>query len=234
MTRIIKVEDMVAKNLPKVAPMLTTFYREDKVIAILRQAESVAEQLIKDRERIETEFIIQMEADRAHALQEIAIIKEQTRQEAIVSAKKEVFRDFSRMLGLIEAVKNDLVEQKKTWISEAEQDIVKLVLVIAEKLVLQELITHPDMLVTFIKAVLKETSEHQRVTIQVNPSDLALIEQHLPELKQTLGSVKIFEAESNSSIPSGGVVFDMDSGVLDAQVATQLHKLYLDLIHEPT
>jgi len=233
MTRIIKVEDMVAQNLPKVAPLLTTFYREDKVIALLKQAESVAGQLLKDRDRIESDYTIQMEADRAQALIDIAAIKEQARQEGIKAGKESVYQAFADMLDLIEAVKLDLIQQKESWAESAEAEMVKLSLVIAEKLVQQELATHPDLIVGFIKAILKETSENQRLTLQVNPDDLTLIHKHLPELKQTLGSVKIFEAESNASIPRGGVIFDMDSGMLDARIETQMAKLYQSLVNEP-
>lgn len=233
MTRIIKVDDMVAINLPKVAPMLTTFYQEEKVIAILKQAESVADQLLKERSRIESDYIIQMEADRAQALIEISAIKEQARLEGLKAGKEAAYQAFSDVFDLIETVKSAFVTQRKLWAEAAEADIVKLTLVIAEKLVQQELATHPDLIVGFIRAILKETSENQRLTIQVNPDDLELINKHLPELKQTLGSVKTFEAESNSSIPRGGVILDMDSGMLDARIETQMAKLYQSLVNEP-
>lgn len=224
---------MVARNLPKVAPRLTTFYREEKVIALLKQAESIADQLLKDRSRIESEYITQMEADRAHALIEIAQIKEQARQDGLKAGKEEAYQAFSAVFDHVEAVKMEFIAQRKGWAEEAEADIVKLTLVIAEKLLQQELATHPDLIVGMIKAILKETSENQRLTLQVNPEDLSLIHTHLPELKQTLGAVKIFEAESNPSIPRGGVVFDMDSGMLDARIETQMAKLYQSLVNDP-
>jgi flagellar assembly protein FliH len=192
---------------------------------------------MKDRDRLETEYYIQIEASRAQKMSELETLKQQTLLEARLEgakvSKEEVYQKFSDLIELIESVKEELEAKKKTWIAEVESDIVKLSLVIAEKLVQQELTTHPEMLLKMIKALLKETSEQTSLTIQTNPEDLALIKSHLPELKQTLGSVKAFNAEPNPNIKRGGVIFDMDSGILDARIETQIGKLYKALVNEP-
>lgn len=231
MSKIIKVDDLVAKNLPKVAPALAIFYREDKVVQLLMKGESIASQLMKDRKRLESEFSIQLEVERADFMRGLEDIKEQTRQEGLAAAKEEVFGQFSELLDLINSTKDELQAQKEVWMAEVEADFVNLAMVIAQKLVGQELITHPDILIKIIKELLKNTSEQRQLTVQVNPEDLALIEKHLSELKQSLGSIKSFHAEANTSIKRGGVIFDMDSGILDAQIETQIGKLYQSLTH---
>jgi flagellar assembly protein FliH len=233
MSPILKVDEMVAKNIQRYAPTLATFYREEKVVQLLIKAESIADQLLKDQKRIESDFFNQMEADRAQSLLDIERIREKAYQEGIKAGKEDLYGQFSELLDLLRSMKEELEDKRSTWMAEAESDMVKLSLVVAEKLVLQELSTKPEMLVTMIKTLLKKTSEQQSLTLQVNPDDLELIKKHLPELKQTLGTVKVFQAEPNPTIKRGGVIFDMDSGILDARIETQVSKLYQALVNEP-
>jgi len=133
----------------------------------------------------------------------------------------------------VEKAKGD-IEQVKTSIQSflnAKQevfdyiapDILEISIDIARKIIKKEIEQDPDLVLGLIMDVLKTISkEEPKVTIKVNPSQLALARENLPKMITTIGLDAKVNIISDDTIEEGSCILQTKNGIVDATVDTQL------------
>jgi len=112
---------------------------------------------------------------------------------------------------------------------EAEEDVVKLALAIARRILYRELATAPEALLGLVRSALDKLDGREVHRLRVNPQDAAIIQQKL----QSVGSVRKIEIVGDPSLQRGAAIFETPHGALDASVDTQLNEIergFADLV----
>jgi flagellar assembly protein FliH len=146
---------------------------------------------------------------------------EKGRAEGFEAGKGEVNRLVLRTQVILERIQ----DKRDDIFSEAEQQIVDLVLLIARKVVKTIAEAQGNVVVENIRDALNKAKSRGTVRVRVNLADLDLSTEHLEEFVALIeggGTVQILE---DSSVDRGGCVVETDFGEIDARIASQFAKL---------
>lgn len=133
----------------------------------------------------------------------------------------------------LEQVKEDLQQIKNALVdfSKAKQevfeyiapDILEISIDIARKIVKKEIEQDPQIVLDSILEVLKTISRDEtKIVIKVNPSQVALTKENMPEIISSLGMDIKTNVVGDDTISTGGCVVQTNNGIVDATVETQL------------
>ena len=121
------------------------------------------------------------------------------------------------MRGLLEMAR---VERHKL-IEEAEPELVRLALGIAERVLHQQVALDRGVVVEMAKTAIARLIERDTVTVRVNPADLERMRDHRDEL-MAIGDIRNMRLLEDKRVDRGGVVVETDAGTIDARIGTQL------------
>lgn len=161
-------------------------------------------------------------------------IENQERSEAAYKFGFEDGRDIGRQEGKEEAreavdrmnkITRAFDEQRAQLLKKADEVIVGLALKIAEIIIHQELQTDPGIVTKLAKESLKLVEDKKRLCIKVNPSDWKILKESEAELPSLTHGVKEMEIKEDEHVEPGGCIVESDSGIVDAQLSTQLEEV---------
>ena len=118
----------------------------------------------------------------------------------------------------------------KTW----EQNMLRLSIRVAEKIIGEELRLRPEATVDILKRVLEGVRPGKMLTIQVNAADAPQVRAHLDRIKDAAGIRSEIEIAISANISSGGCVLESELGIIDARLETQLQCLEEALVRDLT
>ncbi|HEV2738579.1 MAG TPA: FliH/SctL family protein [Candidatus Elarobacter sp.] len=121
------------------------------------------------------------------------------------------------MRGLLEMAK---LERHKL-IEEAEPELVRLALGIAERVLHQQVALDRSVVVEMAKTAIARLIERDSVTVRVNPADLERMREHRDDL-MAIGDIRNLRLLEDKRVDRGGVIVETDAGTIDARVRTQL------------
>lgn len=158
------------------------------------------------------------------AKQEASQILEQARAESqtlIENAGKEGLQK-----GTIQAesFKQKLVKLRELYASEIDQDLLRNALEASQELVKTELDSSPGALLKFTQEVLTSVPEALDVRIRANPADAAILRDNKPMLINLLQRAKDIDIREDKQV-SKGIILQTESGVIDAQLKTQVEEI---------
>jgi flagellar biosynthesis/type III secretory pathway protein FliH len=104
---------------------------------------------------------------------------------------------------------------------EAEEDVVKLALGIARRVLHRELTVAPDALLGLVKAALEKIEAREVHTVRIRPEDATMVKQFLGKM----GLPQRVEVVADPGLERGAAIFDSSRGTLDASVETQLAEI---------
>jgi flagellar assembly protein FliH len=104
---------------------------------------------------------------------------------------------------------------------EAEQDLVKLAMAIARRIVRRELSVDPDSIQALVRVALEKLGPSESVRVRVHPQQQAAVRQYLD--RYSLAAT--VELVADPSLQSGDLLFETTRGNLDASVDSQLREI---------
>ncbi len=104
---------------------------------------------------------------------------------------------------------------------DAEEDVVKLALAIARRILNRELHCDPEALLGLVKAALDRLDARELHRLRLHPGDAAAIEAHL----RRLGLPERLELVPDPALERGSAVFETSRGSFDASLGTQLEEI---------
>ncbi len=116
---------------------------------------------------------------------------------------------------------NDLSQMRKTLRRDAEQDVVKLALAIARRIVHREMSIDREAILGVVKAALEKLEGREVDRVLVSPEDAEVVKKHF----ERLGRRGNIEVVAESRLGRGAAVFETSRGRLDASVDTQLEEI---------
>ena len=164
----------------------------------------------------------QAEADRliAAAQAEAEGLRETARQEGyqagFLQGEGTARAQWQAHIEALAAEAQTLLAARKTWFQAAESEVVRLALMVAERIV-HRTARDPEAVAALVRALLAHLGDAAVTRIRVHPSDAAGLA-GLPELQGV-------SLKADPAVGLGGVVVETLTGRIDARFATQFREL---------
>lgn len=129
-----------------------------------------------------------------------------------------VLEAISAMTRMIPLIKNDIIAKN-------EEQVVKLAIAIAEKILNQEVATRKDVIIGVLKGVLKNISEKEGMKVRLNQQDFRYMMEVKKDFMQSFDGVRNIVFEEDVSIKRGGAVVETMFGEVDARLENQLKEI---------
>jgi flagellar assembly protein FliH len=130
-------------------------------------------------------------------------------------------RDTTIRLG---ALLHDIVADNEGFVRGMENDIVELVLAVAEKVVGRETRTDPQIVVNVVRSALNEIHDASEVRIRAHPDDVTILEPRWQEMLPRRVAERS-ELLADELVERGGVVVETQIGYVDSQIKTRLQQV---------
>lgn len=158
---------------------------------------------------------------------------EQVRQAAFAqgqaSAAEQAAARLQPFLDDLARMTAELAGLRRRFRAEAEEDVVRLSLAIARRILHRELSTDPEALLGLVKAAFEKVDARETHRLRVSPEDAALLEQH----RAKLDFPPRLEIVPDPGLARASAVFETSRGHLDASVGAQLDEIergFADLV----
>ncbi|OYT71248.1 MAG: hypothetical protein CFK52_08455 [Chloracidobacterium sp. CP2_5A] len=139
---------------------------------------------------------------------------ERIRSEAYATGYEAGLKEFTARL-------LDLQRRRAAMLSDAEREVLRLALRIAEKIVGREIETRDETLLDIARTAMRSIRHASAITICVNPADAPKLERHR-EAIETLRRGQLVNIVPDTRVSPGGCILESESGIVDAQLDTQL------------
>jgi len=193
---------------------------EDKAASIVTEAELKAKDLIAGAEQIGLE-----QGKAAGIEQGLAEGREQGREEALA--------EFREQFAQLHAAWSDVAEQwdaqTKGMAIEARQIVTEFALKMGERLVHRVIEVDPSVVIDQVAGALALVLRPLDVSVRVNPSDLTVISQALPQLLEEFDHLEHIHLAEDADVSAGGCLVSYGQGQIDATIETQIRRV-VDLI----
>ena len=173
----------------------------------------------------------------AHALLDDARQRAQALVDTTAAAKEEARargREDGRQEGLAE-VTEILVRaraEQQTRVDNAEKDLRRLAVSIAEKILARELAQNAETVVDVVKAALAGAKTRRELVVRVHPKELPIVQEREAELVRTVLRPGGLPVRADESVAPGGCLIDTEVGMIDARLEFQLAAVERALVEE--
>ncbi len=155
---------------------------------------------------------------------EIALQEEQVILQEQQAVLQRLHAEIDRFVHELQLLQGSVEQKTDEWYANAEEQFANLGVVIAEKILHQELKLSRDSILAIVREVLEEVRSGTSIKLRVNPYDTALIDAHKEKIIDAASNIREIEIISDSNIPAG-VIIESNSGVIDARVDMMLTKI---------
>ncbi len=115
----------------------------------------------------------------------------------------------------------DLAGYRSRFRKEAEQDLVKLSIAIARKILHRELTIDPAAILALVRVVLESIDAREVHRVRLHPADAAAVETFLG----AIGAPQQMVVTADATLERGAAIFETARGNLDASIQTQLAEI---------
>lgn len=134
-------------------------------------------------------------------------------------------KDIAAKLELLATITKTIPQIKKDILEKGEEQMVKLAIAIAEKILQQEVSTRKEIILGVLKGALKNIAETEGMKIHLNPQDFRYMMEVKKEFLQSFDGIRNMVFEEDSSIKRGGAVVETMFGEVDARLENQLKEI---------
>ncbi|MEW5945106.1 MAG: FliH/SctL family protein [bacterium] len=139
--------------------------------------------------------------------------------------KESALEEAVNRLNMMGRVIEDLKAYRSEILSGAQNDIIRMAISVAERVLHKEIMTDPKAVVSVVKNALSKVSFKKRFVVQVNPLDLDVLEKESAEIAGALDSCESLKFRANPNVEPGGCIVQTESGDVDAQVDRQFQTI---------
>jgi flagellar biosynthesis/type III secretory pathway protein FliH len=140
-------------------------------------------------------------------------------------------KDVAAALEALTAMTKSIPQIKKDILEKGENQMVKLAMAIAEKILNQEVATRKEIILEVLKGALKNIAETEGMKIRLNPQDFRYMMEVKKDFLQSFDGIRNVVFEEDSSIKRGGAVVETMFGEVDARLESQLKEIKTALLH---
>jgi len=143
------------------------------------------------------------------------------RQEGLAMAEE---RLESTIQSLTQAME-DISRLRQSLAQSGPQDMLRLVMAVAEQVIRRQVEVDPNVLLDIIKNALQASVRADSYRIRINPADLETVTKQKPLFLASISGLKNLSIETDPSISPGGCRVDSELGDVDATIESQLDNI---------
>lgn len=199
---------------------------------ILKETEQMVFELLERAKEEAREIMLnaQEEADvvRSDAYSEAKTLREEAiasgYEEGLKKAQEEIEADRQWAIEQNDILLEEARQTKLAILRSTEADMVRLVIAVTKKVIANELLTNPNLIINIVRDAISYLDNPGNITAYVNPAELdKLLALMNDEILTEIGSREInVEVKGDSRITCGGCLIESDNGSIDARVETKL------------
>ena len=130
-----------------------------------------------------------------------------------------------RLIDRLGTILGHSIDIREEIIRESEKQMVELILIIARKVIKDEIIERKEIVINNIREAMARIKNRDRIDIRVNFADLELTTSHKNEIIRMMESLKKVNIYEDTRVDRGGVLIETDVGTIDARISSQLTEL---------
>ena len=200
-------------------------YIQDAKEKVKREQDSMkfeADQII-DRAKLEVEKMVKEAEMRASEIEHEAYQKGYNAGREI--GYREGQGEVRRLIDRLGTILGHAIDVREQVIRESEKQMVEMILIIARKVIKDEIVERKEVVLNNIRDALSRIKERDRIDIRVNFADLELTTAHKDEIIKMMESLRKVNIYEDSRVDRGGVIIETDVGAIDARISTQLKEI---------
>ncbi|PKN20795.1 MAG: hypothetical protein CVU71_03170 [Deltaproteobacteria bacterium HGW-Deltaproteobacteria-6] len=140
-------------------------------------------------------------------------------------------KNVAAKLDVLTTATKTIPQIKKDILQKGEEQMVKLAIAIAEKILQQEVSTRKEIILEVLKGALKNIAETDGMKIHLNPQDFRYMMEVKKDFLQSFEGIRNMVFEEDSSVKRGGAVVETMFGEVDARLENQLKEIKTALLH---
>lgn len=196
--------------------------QSDQAQIVKTEAEQSAQKIIEDAKAEAAKILEQANSDKSEISKKS--YKEgydKGHEDGYSTGKDEVTRLVERTHKILESV----MSRREEILSETEQQIVELVILMARKVVKVLSESQKSVVMANVLQALKKVKGRGSVTLRVNLSDVKLTSEHVQDFIKQVENVQGITVLEDSTVEKGGCIVETDFGAIDARIQSQLSEL---------
>lgn len=130
-----------------------------------------------------------------------------------------------RLTDRLHTIINKTMDRRQEILSETEQQIVDLVLLMTRKVVKVISENQRNVVVSNVVHALRKVKGRGDVVIRVNLADVKMTTEHIQNFISAAENIKNITVVEDSTVDQGGCIIETDFGAVDARIASQLNEL---------
>jgi flagellar assembly protein FliH len=159
---------------------------------------------------------------------------EESYEKGFEEGKRQAERGLANVFKALRDAVEDLVTLKEHVLRASEEDLLKLAVMIARKVIHQEIATDRLILAKVVAAAVSKASDRDELVIRLNPEDHRLVTAHKHLYLNGCGDERFVELRSDDVIAPGGCIVDTIMGEIDARTDSQVDEIFRRLLEEKT
>jgi flagellar assembly protein FliH len=148
--------------------------------------------------------------------------------------KRQAERGLANVFKALRDAVEDLVSLKEHVLRASEEDLLKLAVMIARKVIHQEITIDRLILAKVVSAAVSNASDRDELVIRLNPEDHRLVSAHKHLYLNGCSDDRFVELRPDDVIAPGGCIVDTVMGEIDARTDSQVDEIFRRLLEEKT
>lgn len=138
------------------------------------------------------------------------------------SGMDEVEAQLRQATQALAAACNDINGLKEKMLQRSSDDMLRLVLAIAERVVNAELSINEEVIARTVQQAIQVAVSAEEFRIKINPDDLQVVQERKPLFVASLSGLSHIEFVADASVTRGGCILESALGRVDATIEAQL------------
>lgn len=143
-------------------------------------------------------------------------------KEAVTAERQAFQQNVTPVTTMLQDLTNIINEHRQFIITQAEADLLLLSVDIAKRLIGRELSVDSEVIRPIAIEAIGLVTDRSNILARVNPDDLAIMEDEIPNLQLLFPDLGIVKLEADPSIERGGLVAQTREGEVDMRLSTRL------------
>ena len=141
------------------------------------------------------------------------------------SGLQEITLEWQNIMQEAETLVNELQTSRMGILKASEEEMVRLVIAMARKVIKVECLSNPEIILHNIDAALNKISGADKIVMRINLKDKAMSEAHKSEFINRLSGISELSIVEDGSLTPGGIKIETGVGTVDATIETQAEEL---------
>ena len=206
---------------------------EDAAFAEVKRQTNQAQVVKNEAEQNAAEIVKKAQEEASRIVEDAKIEQENLKKngysEGYTKGEEEGYNEgkaeVDRLIERIHKIFEGVMSRREEILSETEQQIVELVILMTRKVVKIISENQKSVVMANVLQALKKVKGRGDVNIRVNLSDMKLTHEHVQDFIKQVENIKGITVLEDSTVDKGGCVVETDFGAIDARIQSQLSEL---------